>query len=99
MLEHRSSKSCDAKLVVSRLLQTIQLDQASLEQPDSDTKKLLRCLGREAIRCDRPDVVLYLREITPAGTTGEFLLVRLCGGWCFHSGPFLTLFKSYLKIF
>ena len=80
MLVHPSSKSCDAKLVVSRLLETIQLDQAFLQQPDSDTKKLLRCLGREAIRCDRPDVVVYLREITPAGTTGECLLVRLCGG-------------------
>ena len=80
MLEHPSSKSCDAKLVVSRLLETIQLDQAFLQQPDSDTKKLLRCLGREAIRCHRPDVVVYLREITPAGTTGESLLVRVCGG-------------------
>ena len=80
MLVHPSSKSCDAKLVVSRLLETIQLDQAFLQQPDSDTKKLLRCLGREAICCHRPDVVVYLREITPAGTTGESLLVRVCGG-------------------
>ena len=74
VLEYRSSKSCDAKLVVSRLLETVQLDQASVQQPDSDTKKLLRCLGREAIRCDRRDVVEYLREITPAGTTGESLI-------------------------
>ena len=77
MLEHRSSKSCDAKLVVSGLLQTIQLDQASLQQPDSDTKKLIRFLCREVIRCNRSDVFKYLREITPAGTTGECLLVHL----------------------
>ena len=80
VLEHPSSKSCDAKLVVSRLLQTIQLDQASLEQPDSDTKKLIRCLGREASRCHRLDVVEYLREIAPAETTGECLLVHLWEG-------------------
>ena len=80
MLEHRSSKSYDATLVVSLLLGTVRLNQASLQQPDSDTKKLLRCLVREAIRCDRRDVVEYLREITPAGSTGECLLVRLCGG-------------------
>ena len=80
MLEHRSSKSCDATLVVGRLLETVQLDQASLQQPDSDTKKLIRFLGREAMRCNRSDVFKYLREIAPAGTTGECLLFRLCGG-------------------
>ena len=71
MFEHLSSKSCDAELVVSKLKETLQLDQASLEQPDSDTKKQIRCLAREASLCNRPDVVKYLREITPAGTTGE----------------------------
>ena len=71
VFEHLSSKSCDAELVVSKLKETLRLDQASLEQPDSDTKKQIRCLAREASRCNRPDVVEYLREITPAGTTGE----------------------------
>ena len=50
VLEHLSSQSCDAKLVVSRLKETIQLDQASLEQPDSDTKKRIRFLARAANR-------------------------------------------------
>ena len=77
VFEHLSSKSCDAKLVVSKLKETLRLDQASLEQPDSDTKKQIRCLAREASRSNRPDVVEYLREITPAGTTGECLLVLL----------------------
>ena len=77
VFEHLSSKSCDAELVVSKLKETLRLDQASLEQPDSDTKKQIRCLAREASRCNRPDVVEYLREITPAGTTGECLLVFL----------------------
>ena len=77
MFEHLSSKSCDAELVVSKLKETLQLDQASLEQPDSDTKKQIRCLAREASRCNRPDVVEYLREITPAGTTGGCFSVSL----------------------
>ena len=43
VLEHlQSSESYDAKLVVSGLKETIQFDQASLEQPDSDTKKRIR---------------------------------------------------------
>ena len=71
VFEHLSSKSCDAQLVVSKLKETLRLDQASLEQPDSDTKKQIRCLAREASRSNRRDVVEYLREITPAGTTGE----------------------------
>ena len=77
VLQHLSSKSCDAKLVVSRLKETIQLDQASLEQPDSDAKKRIRFLAREASRCGRLDVVKHLKEITPAGTTGECLSVLL----------------------
>ena len=77
VLEHLSSQSCDAKLVVSRLKETIQLDQASLEQPDSDTKKRIRFLARAANRCGRRDVVKHLKEITPAGTTGECLSVLL----------------------
>ena len=77
VFEHLSSKSCDAELVVSKLKETLRLDQASLEQPDSDTKKQIRCLAREAIRSNRPDVVEYLREITPAGTTGECFSVSL----------------------
>ena len=77
VFEHLSSKSCDAKLVVSKLKETLRLDQASLEQPDSDTKKQIRCLAREASRSKRPDVVEYLREITPAGTTGECFSVSL----------------------
>ena len=71
VFEHLSSKSCDAELVVSKLKETLRLDQASLEQPDSDTKKRIRYLAREAIGSNRPDVVEYLREITPAGTAGE----------------------------
>ena len=90
VFEHLSSKSCDAELVVSKLKETLRLDQASLEQPDSDSKKQIRCFAREASRCNRPDVVEYLREITPAGTTGEcfsvFLIIipRRCSVFTLH---------------
>ena len=90
VFEHLSSKSCGAELVVSKLKETLRLDQASLEQPDSDSKKQIRCFAREASRCNRPDVVEYLREITPAGTTGEcfsvFLIIipRRCSVFTLH---------------
>ena len=101
VFEHLSSKSCDAKLVVSKLKETLRLDQASLEQPDSDTKKQIRCLAREASRFNRPDVVEYLREITPAGTTGEcfsVFLIIIPRRECFHLRPYLTLLSLYSRI-
>jgi len=67
------SKSSDSKQVVGQLKETLQLDQASLEQPDSQTKKLIRCLARQANSSNRLDVVKQFREISPAGTTGPLL--------------------------
>ena len=59
--------------VVSHLKQSLQLDQSSLEQPDCQTKQLIRCFARKAKLSNRGvDVIKHLREMTPAGTTGEF---------------------------
>ena len=68
------STSCDSKQVVVRLTESLQLDPASLKQPDPETKKWIRCLAGKAKRSERPDVFDHLREITPAGTTGECVL-------------------------
>ena len=65
------SQSCDAREVVLRMRDNMQLEQVSLEQPDSETKTLIRCLARKAKNSNRLDVFEHLREITPAGTTGE----------------------------
>ena len=67
------SRSCDAKEVVLQMRDTMQLEQASLEQPDSETKTLIRCLARTAKDSNRLDVFEHLREITPAGTTGKLV--------------------------
>ena len=64
------SQSCDPKEVVLQL----QVKQVSLEKPDGETKALIRCLARKCKDSDRHDVFQHLREITPAGTTGEFLI-------------------------
>lgn len=48
-----------------------EMDDACLEQPGPGSESLIRCLVRKAKRFDRLDVVKHLREITPAGTTGE----------------------------
>ncbi len=47
------------------------LDRASLQELAPETKTLIRSLSRQAKNSNRPDVLEYLREITPAGTTGE----------------------------
>ena len=74
-LESLLSQPCDPKEVVLQLKQCMQLDQALLEQPDSETKKLIRCLARKAKELNRLDVVKRLREIAPAGTTGEAITI------------------------
>lgn len=66
---------CDTKEVLPQLKDLLQLDEASLEQPDPETKRLMRCLANKAKQWNRLDLVRKLREITPAGTTGEFVAV------------------------
>lgn len=66
------SQPCDSSEIVLQLKASLQLDHASLEQPDLGTKRLIRCLANQAKQSDRLDVVKHLREIVPAGTTGMF---------------------------
>ena len=72
VLDNLSSESCNSKEIVSRLQETLQLDHASLQHPDHETEKWIQCLAREARHSGRLDVVEHLREMTPAGTTGEY---------------------------
>lgn len=77
VLKALATGSCDSKQVVFQLTQSLQLDQSSLEQPDCQTKQLIRCLARKAKLSNRVDVIKHLREMTPAGTTGEFKIWQL----------------------
>jgi len=65
------SQTSDAREVVRQLQETLQPDQASLKEPEPETTQLIRCLARRAKDSNRLDVLEHLREITPAGTTGE----------------------------
>ena len=65
------SKSCDAKEIVDQFRESLELSEASLERPDDETKNSIRGLAREANVSGRFDVVKSLRNISPAGTTGE----------------------------
>ena len=69
MLEALTSQTCDASEVVAQFQQILSLENLSLEQPDSDTKKKIRYLCLKTAK--KQEVVAKLREITPAGTTGE----------------------------
>ena len=71
------SHSLDPKEVVLQLKETLHLDQTSLKHPEPETKNLIRCLAKRAKHSNRLDVVRHLREITPAGTTGELVICYL----------------------
>ena len=71
-------QSSDAREVVRQLQKTLQPDQASLKEPGPKTKQLIRCLARAAKDSNRLDVLEHLREIAPAGTTGESDIETSC---------------------
>jgi len=75
VLEAMQLETCDANNVLARLQESLSLEQVSLEQPDSETKKLIRCICMKAKTANRLDVVEKLREIAPSGTTGEAFLI------------------------
>ena len=85
VFDHLTSKICDAKQIVHQLQESLEWNQASLEQPNHEEKKWIRSLTREARRSERLDVVKYLREITPAGTTGESVFCSSVFCFCFFS--------------
>ena len=66
------SQLCNPEDVVDELLQNLQLEHTSLEQPEPETRRWIRCLARNANNSNRLDVVKYLRKITPAGTTSRY---------------------------
>ncbi|XP_022800907.1 uncharacterized protein LOC111338655, partial [Stylophora pistillata] len=63
------SASCNANEIVQQLKENLQLDKDALEQPDPDTKIIIRNLAQKAKYLRRLDVFEHLREIVPAGTT------------------------------
>ncbi|KAL9967685.1 hypothetical protein ACROYT_G025970 [Oculina patagonica] len=79
VLEALQLKTCDANGVVARLQESLSLKQASLEQPDPETKRQIRCLCMKAKTANRLDVVKKLREIAPAGTTGKLSFSDIYG--------------------
>ena len=52
--------------------EALQLEPASLISPEPETRSMIRGLALRAKSEKRDDLVRHLREITPAGTTGEF---------------------------
>ena len=72
VVESLVSPSCDPKEIVLQLKENLHLDQTDLEKPTPETKRMIRCFAATAKDSKRIDVVKHLREITPAGTTGQF---------------------------
>ena len=66
----------DVKDIVIQFQEALKLVPASLTSPEPKTKSMIRCLVLRAKSEKRDDLVRHLREITPAGTTGEFKKMR-----------------------
>ena len=66
----------DVKDIVIQFQEALKLVPASLTSPEPKTKSMIRCLALRAKSEKRDDLVRHLREITPAGTTGEFKKMR-----------------------
>ena len=62
--------TCDAENVVALLPESLKLDEVTLADPGPEETRLIRYFSMEAKSANRHDVVKYLRQITPAGTTG-----------------------------
>ncbi|PFX27479.1 putative serine/threonine-protein kinase pats1 [Stylophora pistillata] len=63
----------DANHVIAKVQENLSLEHKALIEPDSETKRQIRCLCLRAKSLGRLDVVERLREIAPAGTTGPLL--------------------------
>ncbi|XP_022803633.1 uncharacterized protein LOC111340970 [Stylophora pistillata] len=63
----------DVKDIVIQFREALQVELASFTSPEPETKNMIRGLALRAKSEKRDDLVRYLREITPAGTTGPLL--------------------------
>lgn len=72
----------DVKDIVIQFREALQVELASLTSPEPETKNMIRGLALRAKSEKRDDLVRHLREITPAGTTGECKEDVVC----FHTG-------------
>ena len=61
--------------------EALQLEPASLVSPEPETRIMIRTLALRAKSEKRDDLVRHLREITPAGTTGESKKMMLFFVW------------------
>ena len=62
----------DVKDVVIQFQEALKLEPTSISNPEPETKSMIHGLALRAKSEERCDLVRHLREITPAGTTGEF---------------------------
>lgn len=74
VMQSMHCQTSDPKDIVVQLQESLQLGSGFLENPEPKTKQWIRCLAIKAKSEHRTDVVEYLRQIAPAGTTGEFYI-------------------------
>ena len=93
------SDSCSPEEIVVQLKESLHLGEKCLEQPNPETKRTIRCLAKRANDLNRIDVVKHLREITPAGTTGEFVNMQCLFSFKGRLYSELSQRKAIKKIF
>lgn len=79
----QSVQTLDTAGVVDEFKRSLEIDEVSLQEPDDDTKRWVRCLCKTAPHDKRVDLVQHLRQITPAGTTGIFEVIYFFPFCCF----------------
>ena len=72
VVESLLSRTCDPEEIVHQLMQNLNLDETCLKEPTPETTRMIRCFAAKAKISNRFDVVMHLRDIVPAGTSGEF---------------------------
>ena len=72
VVESLLSRTCDPEEIVHQLMQNLNLDKTCLKEPTPETTRMIRCFAGKAKLSNRIDVVKHLRDIAPAGTSGEF---------------------------
>ena len=72
VVESLGSRSCVPEEILHQLMQQLNLDKPCLKEPTPETTKMIRCFAAKAKFLNRIDVVRHLRDIAPAGTSGEY---------------------------
>ena len=72
VVESLVSRTRDPEEIVHQLMKNLNLDKTCLKELTPETMSMIRCFAAKEKISNWFDVVKHLRDIAPAGTSGEF---------------------------